>query len=158
HSGKTSEVKTVQLTIPAAAIAAQPLLISRSTGWLFFPAESDNLPPLTVRETANKSFAQLSVLQTDQASNSDGTYSGRLVFDPKDKASRVEPNLPSSLPYQVQGDFPVGTAKVTLGLYSDQLDSTIVVPVEVRTRVTRVALVVLLLTGLALGFFTRGLL
>ena len=158
HAGKISEVKAIQLTIPAAAIAAQPLVVSRSTGWLLFPADKDSLPPLSVRETANKSFARLSVQQTDQATDSDGTHSGRLVFDPPAKTFLVEPNLPASLPYQVQGEFPVGTAKVNLGIYSDQVDSTVIVPVEVRTHVTRLALLAVLLIGLALGFLTRGLL
>jgi hypothetical protein len=166
-AGGKTETKAIQLTIPAAVIVTQPLVISRSIGWFLFPAESDSLPALSVRETANRSFARIAIQQSDKATDAEGTHSGTLIFDPS-KASKdvtgdrknflVERNRPVDFPYSIQGEFPVGSAKLNLGLYSDQLDAAVNVPVEVRTHVTRAALWWWVVFGLVLGFLTRGVL
>lgn len=166
RSGEMREVKTIQMTIPGAAIAAQPLVVSRSIAWLVFPADSETLPPLPVRETGKRSFARIVIQQSDKAIDSEGTHSGTLVFDPAKqsqnvtadkKAFLVPSGQPADLPYSVEGEFPVGSAKLNLGIYSDQLDSVVTVPVEVRTHVTRWALGFMVVFGLVLGFLTRGI-
>jgi hypothetical protein len=70
----------------------------------------------------------------------------------------LEPGKPIQIPYNIAGTFPVGSARANLSITSQEIDSPITIPVEVRTSRTKTVLAIALIAGLALGFLMRTML
>jgi hypothetical protein len=150
-SGEARQLSTIQFTIPAAVLAPAHLLITRVLPLL--GAASGDHPTLVLRETGGRSPAKVQFSQ-DRFSDANGEYGGQLVLP----VVTVPEGQQALVTYNTQGDFPLGTAKANLTLLSHQLDSPATVAVEVRTRRTRILLMLLVATGLLLGFLMRTVL
>jgi len=144
---------TVQAVVPGATLKQPPaLLISRVVN-LWGPADGYS-PPVLLAETGQKSPVSLTIFQQDHFSDSADVYNGQLLFS----AARLEPGKCAALPYQLQGEFPLGSSKANLEIRAAEIDSPLSVAVEVRTRRTRWLLLIILIGGLALGFLMRNVL
>jgi hypothetical protein len=151
-SGESHQLSTVQLTIPVAVLAPAHLLITRVLPFLGAGGGGET-PTLILRETGGRSPAKVQ-FAPDRFSDANGEYSGQLVLP----AVTVPQGQQVHVPYTVEGDFPLGAAKANLTLMSYQLDSPSIVAVEVRTRRTRIVLLILVAAGLILGFLMRTVL
>jgi hypothetical protein len=151
-SGQVRQLATVQLTIPAAVLAPAHLSIERVLPFLGMGSGGE-APSLILRETGARSPAAVQFVE-DRFSDANGEYGGQLKLD----GATVPEGGQTTVKYDLEGKFPLGTAKSTLTVLSHQLESPATVAVEVRTRRTRALLLFLVAIGLIMGFLMRTLL
>ncbi len=151
-AGATQSI-ALQAAIPSAVLMQPPaLLVTRVLPLLGAP--DGYAPPLLLAETGHKSPLTVTIVQQDHVADSSGVYNGQLQFASAD----LEPGRTKPIPYVVTGDFPLGAAKATLAITAPEMESPLSVPVEVRTRRSKVLLVIGIVSGLLLGFLMRNVL
>lgn len=152
--GNSTQQIRLQMSVPGAVIRTPPaVLVTRILPILWFGGGGSH-PPLLLAETSGKSSATVQVTQVDRFSDANGEYNGQLLF----KQTTVAADKSQPIDYTFAGDFPLGSAKATLALTSRQIETPLNIPVEVRTRYTRVLLLLLVAIGLIFGFLMRTVL
>jgi len=141
-------VARLKLSHPEAQVR-QPgtLVIENVWGW------RESHAKLLVREVGHRS--QLSRLSVRQTEPMQGAPRGELKATLKDDQRRVPPAGALEVAVEPAGEFPVGTVKGNLELDAAELKAPVLVPVEVRTRCARWALVIALMVGLMFSYVVR---
>lgn len=147
-AANTEQTANIQLTIPSATLTGPPTF--QLTRVLFWPFPEDN-PKLEIWETSGKSPADVQARQTEPFSSAEGQIGGQIQVDP----GTVAQDGHTTLNYTLQDNFPIGPVSAKIAISSHQSQAPIVIPVQVRTRLTRAVLLIIIITGLALGFFLR---
>jgi hypothetical protein len=141
---------TLQMTVPAAVVAV-PAALSVTRVLPVFGGDGTRALPLSLIETGGKSPVAARVVQQGRFSADGKEYNGRLTFDP----ATIPAGQPGQAPYRVDGDFPLGAARTTVAVTAPELAAPLSVPVEVHTRRSKALLLILVISGLALGFLMR---
>lgn len=154
QSEKATQRQTLQLTVPAAVLRPPPtLLIQRAVPFLWFKGE-DFMPPLVlVPSEKSRAPAWVTIAKEGRFSDAEGDHSGELFFNSSEKP--VPRDSSQEFTYKTSGEFPLGTVKANLMISSRQLESPLMVPVEVRTKRVKAVLWCLIVAGLLLGFVLR---
>lgn len=147
-AAQTEQTANVQLTIPSAILTGPPTF--QLTRVLFWPFPVDN-PKLEIWETSGKSPADVQARQTEPFASAEGQFGGQIQVDP----GALVQDGHTTLNYTLHDDFPIGPVSAKIAISSHQSQAPLVIPVQVRTRLTRVVLLIIIITGLALGFFLR---
>lgn len=150
-NGKTKDAKSIQLTIPSGELAGPPSL--EITRVLYSPFKMEE-PELRIWETSGKTPVDVQVRQSEVFSGAEGQATGQIRID----AARIPPDASVRLKYNVDGDFPLGTAAAKIAVSSHQVQAPLVIPIQVRTRMSRWILLGILVFGLVLGFLMRTIL
>jgi hypothetical protein len=150
-SGEVQQNVNVQLIVPAAVLIVPTSLQISRIAWPFGGQHDESSVELVLLESSGKSHAHVKVQQSEPFANAEGQYGFALSVAPaiveKGDLKRLQP--------VVSGRLPLGLVSSKLTISSDQLQSPLTVPVQVRTRLTRLVLLGVVLFGLALGFLTR---
>ena len=150
-SGEVQQNVNVQLIVPAATLVVPSSLQIARIGWPFGGQYDETNVELVLLESSGKSHASVKVQQSEPFANAEGQYGFALSVAPaiveKGDLKRLQPI--------VSGRLPLGLVSSKLTISSDQLQSPLTVPVQIRTRLTRLVLVIIVVFGLALGFLTR---
>ena len=147
-AAKAQETANIQMTVPSAALTGPSTL--QLTRVLFSPFDEDN-PKLEIWETSGKSPADVQARQTEPFAGSDSQCGGQIRIDP----ATVSQDCNATLNYKLDDDFPMGAVSTKVTISSHQLQAPLVIPVQVRTRLTRAVLLIIIIVGLALGFLMR---
>ena len=147
-AGKTSQTANVQMTVPAAVLSTPSSLQLTRVRLSPFP---DLNPELEIWETSGLSPASVQARQTDPFAASENQYGGQILIDP----ASVSPDGHANLSYRLRGGFPLGTVAAKISISSHQLQAPLVIPVQVRTRLTGLILAGIIVVGLVLGFLMR---
>jgi hypothetical protein len=169
--------ETVQILLPDATLQGpSKLFIERTIQW---PAAEDlKTTPLHVWETGKAAAVRSITLDSEPFAIGSTPISGRIVAVDKPKAEErltedakagVQPVTAESidstlqvragkealLGYALKGDFPFGSASGAIRLSAPELKAPLVIPVEVRSRLSRWHLAAVIVVGLVLSWCVK---
>lgn len=146
--GDVQDAKSIQLTIPSGELAGPPSL--DVTRVLYSPVKTEE-PELRIWETSGRTPVDVQVRQSEVFTGAEGQTTGQVQVG----GVSIPPDGSVPVPYQVNGEFPLGTVSAKITLSSHQVQAPLVIPIQVRTRLSRWILVGILVFGLSLGFLMR---
>jgi hypothetical protein len=157
--GGTIAIRDLLLTVPASKVdPIDTLVILRRmvwNGWALGSSTTANRPQLW--ETTRHSW--LTDIKIAQKGDTDGGADPAGWIKPTEPIANVAPGgnalIELNKNYELEGPFPLGTAKGKLVVNADQLAEPVTFNFEVRSRVWVGILFIPMVLGICLGWLTR---
>jgi hypothetical protein len=154
----------LQLIRPPASVQSPgTIVVDRVRGLWWEPFEESSKPVLTLNEISNRAgLTGVRVLPpTPLAGHSIDIHApGACDSNSTEPASslQVPPGSQRCVPYTVKGEFPLGSHSQTYSLMAAELSAPVAITFEVRSRLSRVYVIVIAAAGVLFGLLIKVLL
>jgi hypothetical protein len=146
---KTPQFMLLEIKLPAAEIKALDKVVVSHTQ---FSPTSDDPVNLWLTELSGKvRLTDVKIVQTYPTSEYVGS-SETVSFAP---LAEIKPNETGASRISLNGEIPLGTSTIAAMVSAPQLEKPIFVTIEVRSRRTKLLIVIVMVLGLVLGFVAR---
>ncbi|MEO7135108.1 MAG: hypothetical protein ABI024_12915, partial [Vicinamibacterales bacterium] len=142
---------TLQITLkPASLKTADKLVIARTVGCFGY---CDVTPDLIVHEQSNTT--RISELNVSRISASAAGLPIAAGVTPTPRTVTLAPGAAATIPYQLDGSFPLGVVSGKLWLSARELPEPKELEFEVRSRLSSLFIPIIIGLGFLLGYFVR---
>ncbi|MEO5890323.1 MAG: hypothetical protein ABIQ31_08730, partial [Ferruginibacter sp.] len=148
------ETLSIDVSIKAAALTLPISVIATRTSAFPFTGYCSSIKPLSLFETSrNTAIGPLSIREISMIDSKGTTVTGKLTFEELSKG--IPSGLGATFPYQLSGNFPIGTVVGTYELNAPQLANPVPFTIQIITKRGGGWIILIIAAGLVFGFLTR---
>jgi hypothetical protein len=142
------------VNVPPATLRPPVLLKVERVGSFLGIGSHETKTWLDLKENSNRSrLTDVTINQTSITDSENNPVAGHIIFDAI--AGPIAPNAQETAAYRLEGEFPFGTVRGGLEILAPQLANPVPINFEVRTRAHPGNIVLIIIVGLLVGWFTR---